>query len=69
MTRSSFDKAWARRAEKMPNNLRARTQSGLILLQVRKVLDMEPPKWTLANSVFMWNATKMESNVSGSTTV
>ena len=33
-------------------------------LQIGKVLDMEPSDWTLA-FMFSWNATRMESSVSG----
>jgi len=48
----------------MPNNVGARTQPCLTPLQIGKVLDMEPSNWTLA-FMFSWNATRMESSVSG----
>ena len=62
---SSSGKVCARRAEKnMPSNVGARTQPCLTPLQSGKVLDMEPPNWTLT-FMFSWNATRMESSVSG----
>ena len=65
MIPSSCGKACARRAEKnMPNNVGARMQLCLTPLQIGKVLDMEPSNWTLA-FVFSWNATGMESSISG----
>jgi len=53
-------KSW----KNMPNNVGARTQPCLTPLQIGKVLDMEPSNWTLA-FMFSWNATRMESSVSG----
>ena len=65
MTPSSSGKACARRAEKnIPNNVGAMTQPRLTPLQIGKVFDMEPSNWTLA-FMFSWNATRMESSVSG----